>query len=90
MNWESKQSTENKINYPLIPNKNPFKWVVFRCISGVFILVHIGLLGHLIKRESPKQSTPIINLPKGPYSSYKIKAGKNGYEIEYRANDPKV
>jgi hypothetical protein len=29
-------------------------------------------------------------LPRGEYSSYRIKAGKDGYEIEYRANDPKV
>ena len=35
-------------------------------------------------------SVPTINLPRGPYSSYKIKAGKDGYEIEYRANDPKI
>jgi len=33
---------------------------------------------------------PALNIPRGPYSSYKIKAGKDGYEIEYRANDPKV
>jgi hypothetical protein len=32
----------------------------------------------------------MINIPKGEYSSYTIKAGKDGYEIEYRANDPKV
>ena len=25
-----------------------------------------------------------------PYSSYKIKAGKDGYEIEYKANDPAI
>ena len=33
---------------------------------------------------------PVINIPRGDYSSYKIKANKDGYEIEYRANDPKV
>ena len=34
---------------------------------------------------------PTINIPRGtPYSSYKIEAGKEGYTIEYRANDPKI
>ena len=57
---------------------------------GVGTLVgvaHIGVLGYLLK---PQPSAPMINLPRGDYSSYKIKAGKDGYEIEYRANDPKV
>ena len=52
---------------------------------------HIGILGHLIKPQQPTvQQPPTFNIPHGPYSSYKIKAGKDGYEIEYRANDPKV
>ena len=51
---------------------------------------HLGLLGYLIDRKAEPPSVPTINLPRGPYSSYKIKAGKDGYEIEYRANDPKV
>ncbi len=58
---------------------------------GVIVgIAHIGILGHLIKREPSIQSAPTINLPKGPYSSYKIRAGKDGYEIEYRANDPRI
>ena len=65
------------------------KWVVVS-IGSIFAIAHIGVLGHLIKKEPPVQSAPTINLPRGPYSSYKIKAGKDGYEIEYRANDPKV
>ena len=63
-----------------------FKWFTL----GVGTLVgvaHIGVLGYLLKTEP---SAPMINLPRGEYSSYKIKAGKDGYEIEYRANDPKV
>mgnify|MGYP001338748537 CR=1 FL=1 len=63
-----------------------FKWLTL----GVGTLVgvaHIGILGYLIK---PEPSAPMINIPKGDYSSYTIKAGKDGYEIEYRANDPKV
>ena len=74
---------------PSTPTRNPFKWVALG-VGGVIAIAHIGVLGHLIKREPPVQSAPTINLPRGPYSSYKIKAGKDGYEIEYRANDPKV
>ena len=71
------------------PNKNLFKWSVLG-VSGVIAIAHIGVLGHLIKREPLVQQPPTFNIPRGPYSSYRIKAGKDGYEIEYRANDPKV
>ena len=74
---------------PSTSTSNPFKWVALG-VGGVIAIAHIGVLGHLIKKEPPVQSAPTINLPRGPYSSYKIKAGKDGYEIEYRANDPKI
>jgi len=73
-------------------NKNLFKWSVLS-VGGIVAIAHIGVLGHLLKKEPPiqsVQSAPTINLPRGPYSSYRIKAGKDGYEIEYRANDPKI
>ena len=70
-------------------NKNKpsvLKW--FTLGVGTLIgVAHIGVLGYLLK---PEPSAPMINLPRGEYSSYRIKAGKDGYEIEYRANDPKV
>ena len=65
------------------------KWFII-AVGGIVGVAHIGILGHLIKPQQSIHSSPTINLPKGPYSSYKIKAGKDGYEIEYRANDPKV
>ena len=33
---------------------------------------------------------PVVNLPVGPYTSYKVEASKEGYKIQYRANDPKT
>jgi len=58
--------------------------------GGVVAIAHIGILGHLIRKPQQVQ-VPQINIPAGtPYSSYKIEAGKDGYTIEYRANDPKV
>ena len=71
--------------------KRPSTFKVIAATAGaLFAVAHIGLLGYLIDRKPEAPSVPTINLPRGPYSSYKIKAGKDGYEIEYRANDPKV
>ena len=74
---------------PPAPKRSPFKWVALG-VGGFFAVAHIGVLGHLLKKEPPVQQVPTINLPRGPYSSYTIEAGKEGYRIEYRANDPKV
>ena len=71
--------------------KKPSGWKIMISTAGaLFAISHLGLLGYLIDRKAEPPSVPTINLPRGPYSSYKIKAGKDGYEIEYRANDPKV
>ena len=60
-------------------------------VGGVIVVAHIGLLGYVFRQEpEPVIQPPTFNLPRGPYSSYKIKAGKDGYEIEFRADDPKV
>ena len=69
--------------------KSPLK-VIAVAAGTLFAVSHIGLLGYLLKEEPRVQQPPTFNLPRGPYSSYRIKAGKDGYEIEYRANDPKV
>jgi len=71
--------------------KKPSGWKIMISTAGaLFAISHLGLLGYLIDRKAEPPKVPTINLPRGPYSSYKIKAGKDGYEIEYRANDPKV
>ena len=66
------------------------KWTALS-VGSVVAIAHIGVLGHLIGRQSERIEIPTINIPRGtPYSSYKIQAGKDGYTIEYKANDPKV
>ena len=66
------------------------KWTVIS-VGSIVTIAHIGVLGHLIKRQPDRIQVPTINIPAGtPYSSYKIEAGKEGYTIEYRANDPKI
>jgi len=73
------------------PEKKPSGWKIIITTAGaLFAISHLGLLGYLIDRKAEPPTVPTINLPRGPYSSYRIKAGKDGYEIEYRANDPKV
>lgn len=82
--------SETKLNS--VKNNNPFKWVALS-VGSLLAVAHIGVLGHLIpsEPEPPRvPQVPTINIPRGDYSSYSIKAGKDGYEIEYKANDPKV
>ena len=67
---------------------NFFKWTALG-VGGVVAVAHIGVLGHIIKATKVPEA-PVINFPRGNYSSYKIEAGKEGYSIEYRANDPAV
>ena len=55
--------------------------------SSLFAISHIGMMGSLLNRQS---KLPSINLPVGPYTSYKADVSHNGYYIEYKANDPKV
>ena len=61
------------------------KWIVIG-LGTIFGLSHIGMIGMVSRRNN----LPVLNLPVGPYTSYKVKAGKDGYIVEYRANDPKV
>ena len=66
------------------------KWTAIS-IGSVIAIAHIGVLGHLVRREPDRIQVPTINIPRGtPYSSYKIEAGKDGYTIEYKANDPAI
>ena len=61
------------------------KWIAIS-LGGILGLSHIGMIG-MISRQ---QKFPVVNLPIGPYTSYQVEANKNGYKINYRANDPKV
>ena len=80
---------EDSVGTERSPSISPLKTIVIAA-GTLFAVSHIGLLGYVLRPQEPVQQPPTFNLPRGPYSSYKIKAGKDGYEIEYRANDPKV
>jgi len=69
---------------------SPLKIVVIT-LGTVVGISHIGLLGYVIKDNTSRvKEVPTINILHGEYSSYTIKAGKDGYEVEYRANDPAI
>ena len=65
-----------------------FKWAALG-VGGVVAIAHIGVLGHIITSTKVPEA-PVINFPRGDYSSYKIEAGKEGYSVEYKANDPAI
>ena len=67
--------------------KSPIK-IAGLALLGVLGVAHIGVLGHLLNATRPQY--PVINFPTGDYSSYKVEATKDGYKIEYKANDPRV
>ncbi len=65
---------------------NKWKWISIGTVGSLFALSHIGMIGMIAR----KSSLPQLNMPVGEYTSYKVEASKDGYKIEYRANDPKV
>ena len=75
------------------PKKKPstFK-ILIGTVGALFAVSHIGLVGYVIRQpeEPPVPQVPTINIPRGDYSSYKIHAGRDGYSIEYKANDPAI
>ena len=58
-------------------------------LGAVVGVAHIGVLGHLISKKDHIQP-PTINFPSGEYSSYSVEVDKDGYKIEYKANDPAI
>jgi hypothetical protein len=67
--------------------KSPIKTTAL-VLLGVVGIAHVGILGHLLNSVRPQY--PVINFPSGDYSSYKVEATKDGYRIEYKANDPAI
>ena len=78
-------STPLPTDTPSAPKRSLFKWVALG-VGGVFAVAHIGILGHILT----KPQYPAINFPDGDYSSFTVKSGKDGYHIEYKANDPAI
>ena len=61
------------------------KWIAIG-LGGILGLSHIGMIGMLANRSK----LPTLNIPVNEYTSYRARVTAEGYDIEYRANDPKT
>ena len=61
------------------------KWVGIS-LGGILGLSHLGMIGVIATRSN----MPKLNIPVNEYTSYSAKVTKEGYEIEYKAHDPKT
>ena len=68
--------------------KRKTNWTKISAITlGALVgLSHIGMIGMI----SRKSQFPEVNVPVGPYTSYKASVADDGYVISYKANDPKT
>ena len=68
---------------------NKWKWISFGVVGSLFAVSHLGMIGYIASRkETPK--LPSLDIPVGPYTSYKASVTDDSYVISYNANDPKT
>ena len=63
-------------------------WGVIALVS-ILGISNLSLMNTLVSQKF-KNPFPNLNLPVGPYTSYRVVTSENGYSISYRANDPKI
>ena len=68
---------------------NKVKWISFGVVGSLFAVSHIGMIGYIATRKT-EPPLPSVDLPVGPYTSYKVSVSEDGYAISYKANDPKT
>ena len=68
---------------------NKIKWISIGVVGSLFAISHLGMIGYIAsKKDEPK--LPSLDIPVGPYTSYKVSVSEEGYAISYKANDPKT
>ena len=65
------------------------KWISIGVVGSLFAVSHIGMIGHIATRKA-EPKLPNLNIPVGPYTSYKASVTDDSYVISYSANDPKT
>ena len=65
-----------------------WKWISFGLVGSLFTVSQLGMIGYIATREESK--LPDLNVPVGPYTSYKVSVSEEGYANSYKANDPKT
>jgi len=68
---------------------NKLKWISLGVVGSLFAASHIGMIGYIATRQT-EPPLPSVDLPVGPYTSYKVSVSEEGYAISYKANDPKT
>ena len=68
---------------------NKLKWISLGVVGSLFAVSHIGMIGYIATRQT-EPPLPSVDLPVGPYTSYKVSVSDEGYAISYKANDPKT
>ena len=63
-------------------------WGVIALVS-ILGISNLSLMNTLVSQKS-KSPFPNLNLPVGPYTSYRVVTSEKGYSISYKANDPKI
>jgi len=63
-------------------------WGVITLVS-ILGVSNLSLMNTLVSQKF-KSPFPNLNLPVGPYTSYKVVTSEKGYSISYKANDPKI
>ena len=65
------------------------KWISIGVVGSIFAVSHLGMIGYIAsKKETPK--LPSLDIPVGPYTSYKASVTDDSYVITYDANNPKT
>ncbi len=68
--------------------KQKRNWGVIALVS-ILGISNLSLMNTLVSQKF-KSPFPNLNLPVGPYTSYKVVTSEKGYSISYKANDPKI
>ena len=55
---------------------NKYKWISFGVVGSLFAVSHLGMIGYIATRE--KSKLPDLNIPVGPYTSYKASVSEEG------------
>jgi len=63
-------------------------WGVIALVS-ILGVSNLSLMNTLVSQKF-KSPFPNLNLPVGPYTSYRVVTSEKGYSISYKANDPKI
>ena len=80
-----------------IITENTNKWHVLQTKKKLGVIALVSILGisnlslmNTLVSQKFKSPFPNLNLPVGPYTSYRVVTSEKGYSISYKANDPKI